>query len=91
VGLRVRFGALLTGLNSPAVIINVADRSKAAPLCVPQMYVYFVSYCFGDTFACVPCCCFVYGKYFPLYQLFPIIQLFICFLRISNQLHYVSF
>jgi hypothetical protein len=31
-----------------------------------QMYVYVVSYCFSDTFACVPCCFIVYGKYFPV-------------------------
>jgi hypothetical protein len=30
--------------------INAADRSKVAPLCVPQMFVYVVLYCFGDTF-----------------------------------------
>jgi hypothetical protein len=27
-----------------------ADRSKAAPLCVPPMYVFVVSYCYVDTF-----------------------------------------
>jgi hypothetical protein len=42
-----------------------ADRSKGAPLCVPQMYVFVVLFCFGDTSACVPCCLFVYGKYLP--------------------------
>jgi hypothetical protein len=39
VGLKVRFGAPLTGLNSQAGSAVAADRYKAAPLCVPQMYV----------------------------------------------------
>jgi hypothetical protein len=40
--------------------IYAADCSKAAPLCVPQMYVFVVLYCFGDTFVCVPCCIHAY-------------------------------
>jgi hypothetical protein len=33
--------------------IYAADLSKVVPLCVPQMFVYVVLYCFGDTFAFV--------------------------------------
>jgi hypothetical protein len=86
VGLRVRFGVLLSFLTLALVTgsgggcvhwtppflddlvyhiwctsnrfklpnsIYAADRSKAAPLCVLQMFVYVVSYCFGDTFVSV--------------------------------------
>jgi hypothetical protein len=47
VGLRVKFDAPLTGLNSPAIL--AADRSKAAHLCDPYVYL-FVSYLYCDTF-----------------------------------------
>jgi hypothetical protein len=51
-GLWVRFGALLTDLNSPAVLLLLTVPRQAAPLFVPQMYVFVVSYCFDDTFVC---------------------------------------
>jgi hypothetical protein len=41
VGLRVTFGAPLTGLNSPAVHMTF----QGGAVCVPQMYGFVVSYC----------------------------------------------
>jgi hypothetical protein len=68
-----RFGAPLTSLSSSAILVLMTvpnntcadNRAKVAPLCVLQMYVYVVSYCFGEISACIPCCFLVYGNIFP--------------------------
>jgi hypothetical protein len=57
VGLRVGFGA-------PVLLLLTVPRRR--PTVFLRCMSYVVSYCFDDTFACVPCCFLVYGRYLPL-------------------------
>jgi hypothetical protein len=63
VGLRVRFGAPLTGLNSPAVFMLLTVPRRRPSVFLRCMSVLF--YTSLVTF-CVSCCFLVYGKYLPL-------------------------
>jgi hypothetical protein len=65
VGLIARFGAPLTGFNSQAVIILLLTVPRRRSSVFLRFISSVVSYCFGDTSACVPCWFLVYGKYLP--------------------------